>query len=576
MPQRGPLKLEEFQQQYKQFFLDSIAAFKAPAPKNLKSAKEHHSSEDIRIGARVRPLLEGEEENGAIASVVAHSDAGSIDVHELRQKSGSFHLDKVYGPAEDSEVLYQDLFKPLVKWAWDGGVSTLFAYGQTGSGKTYSVNDMERLAATELMSGVLGGKRDVYICVFELIGNASYDLLNDHRSISVLEDSFGETQLVGAVEQQPTSAEELLALIEKSMAFRKTAPTVKNDTSSRSHAICRIRIVNKEFPDLPDGVLYVVDLAGSEMAGDIKDHSNDRMKETRDINVSLSILKDCIRGRALVDGMGSKKNKAHIPFRSSVLTKVLKNVFDVKSERTSKTAVLACVKPNLRDISATKNTLRYAELLRVDVPTPKLAIFDGNSPRTWNNEKLREWIEKNSGSPSISSSDLAPIETGMQLLRLPKAEFISRCQKTPGITAEHARTFYDKLWKIHIDSRATASRNTDGESQATSGTATPAIPTTPFKERLRPGMFVRLDWSHLGEEHNIAMIMCPEFAFENPPAGQEKKEKSYLCARISPAILHDAYNLNIEPLLTVPLSRMASEVFMEFDSATRYYYHMLP
>lgn len=53
-------------------------------------------------------------------------------------------------------------------------MSTLFAYGQTGSGKTHSVNEMERLAAAELMNGVLDGERDVYICVFELIGNASY------------------------------------------------------------------------------------------------------------------------------------------------------------------------------------------------------------------------------------------------------------------------------------------------------------------------------------------------------------------------------------------------------------------
>lgn len=181
-----------------------------------------------------------------------------------------------------------------------------------------------------------------------------------------------------------------------------------------------------------------------------------------------------------------------------------------------------------------------------------------------------------SGTPPISSSILAPTEIGSQLLRLPKGKFIARCQKTPGITAEHARTFYDKFWRLHIDSRAAASKDSPKENQERAATASPAVPATPFKERLRPGMFIRMNWPHLGEEHNIALIMCPEFAFEESPVGQEGKEKSYLCARISPAIMHDAYDLNLEPLLTVPLSRMGSEVFMEFDSATRYYYHMLP
>src|SRR3954463_13784003 len=81
------------------------------------------------------------------------------------------------------------------------------------------------------------------------------DLLNDRHRISIMEDSFGESQLVGAVEQKPSTSQELLSLIEQSMKFRKSAPTLKNDTSSRSHAICRVRITNKDVIDAPDGLL---------------------------------------------------------------------------------------------------------------------------------------------------------------------------------------------------------------------------------------------------------------------------------------------------------------------------------
>ena len=216
-----------------------------------------------------------------------------------------------------------------------------------------------------------------------------------------MEDSFGECQLVGAVEHKPKDAAELLGFIEKGMSFRKSAPTLKNDASSRSHAVCRLRIVNKDSVEVPDGLLFLIDLAGSEAASDSKEHSQERMKETRDINLSLSTLKDCIRGRALWsvnDGtaVGNKKIRGvHIPYRSSVLTKVLKHVFDVQSERSCKTSVLACLTPCAADSGPSKNSLRYAELLRIPIPKAKAVAFKAAVPTTWSNKYLKEWIDEN-------------------------------------------------------------------------------------------------------------------------------------------------------------------------------------
>ena len=216
-----------------------------------------------------------------------------------------------------------------------------------------------------------------------------------------MEDSFGESQLVGIVEHKTTSANELHQLIEQGMSFRTSAATLKNDSSSRSHAVCRLRIVNRGDAEVPDGLLFLIDLAGSEAAVDTRDHTSERMKETREINTSLSILKDCIRGRALwssqdsATGSGKKGAKIHIPYRSSTLTKVLKHVFDVKGERSCKTAVLACVTPCARDAAVSKNTLRYAELLRIPATKPIPVAYKPLVPSTWPNEKLREWIDTN-------------------------------------------------------------------------------------------------------------------------------------------------------------------------------------
>ena len=216
-----------------------------------------------------------------------------------------------------------------------------------------------------------------------------------------MEDSFGECQLVGAIEHKPKDVAELLGFIETGMSFRQSAPTLKNDASSRSHAVCRLRIVNKDSVEMPDGLLFLIDLAGSEATSDSKEHSQERMKETRDINLSLSTLKDCIRGRALWsvnDGTASGNKKirgVHIPYRSSVLTKVLKHVFDIQSERSCKTAVLACLTPCATDSGPGKNTLRYAELLRIPIPKAKAVAFKATVPSTWSNTDLKEWIDKN-------------------------------------------------------------------------------------------------------------------------------------------------------------------------------------
>ena len=303
--------------------------------------------------------------------------------------------------------------KPLVPVAWGGGIGTLFAYGQTGSGKTFTVTQLQHLVAQALLGDQLQDERRVYLAAFELAGNSSYgrsiynvilqmklivaDLLNGRRPFSILEDSFGVTQLAGAVEENVTTVDHVLGLVEGAAKFRRTEATEKNDSSSRSHAICRIRIENPSAPEAEDGMLYLVDLAGSEAARDKAKHGAERMKETREINTSLSVLKDCIRGRAEADALlvaGTKK-KPYIPFRQSALTRVLKHVFDPKSMRTCKTVTVACVNPSLLDIGPSKNTLRYAEMLRVPVPEKKAVVHDPEAPLTWNNTQVKEWIGSN-------------------------------------------------------------------------------------------------------------------------------------------------------------------------------------
>lgn len=229
------------------------------------------------------------------------------------------------------------------------------------------------------------------------------DLLNERNAINILEDPFGAMQLVGVLEKNPATSEEFLSIIDTAKELRSTESTTKNDQSSRSHAICRIRVINKESPNSPEGCFLLVDLAGSEASADTQHHSRERMAETREINKSLTTLKDCIRTRALWSiGRGDANQKhVHIPFRTSKLTQVLKSAFDVNNIQTCKTLVIACINPSILDVAHSKNTLRYAEMLKVPVPKAKPRPFDERIPTTWENSHVQDWISRNVGCDPV-------------------------------------------------------------------------------------------------------------------------------------------------------------------------------
>ncbi|KAJ5640760.1 P-loop containing nucleoside triphosphate hydrolase protein [Penicillium herquei] len=360
-----------------QYLLDNVVRyqtliqrFKPPARKATGNDTDKDAS--ITVTTRIRPLLEDEISSG--------------------QVSFAFKAGKIFDADKTTEMIYEETSKPLLPYAWQGNIGTLFAYGQTGSGKTYTVSGIERLIAKSLFDGTLTGERKIRVSIFELAGNSAFDLLNSRAPFMILEDALGSTQLVGIQEHHVRNTDDLLGLVESANKFRQTASTEKNDGSSRSHAICRIRIENPAPEAVEDGILYLIDLAGSEMARDIFNHATDRMKETREINISLSILKDCIRGMAELENAGKSSKKPYIPFRQSTLTKVLKHLFDPDSSRGCRTSVLACVNPSFLDTGATKNTLRYAEMLRSSQPTQKASAYNPAIPTTWSNKDLRSYI----------------------------------------------------------------------------------------------------------------------------------------------------------------------------------------
>lgn len=230
-------------------------------------------------------------------------------------------------------------------------------------------------------------------------------------SVEIGELLDGTVAIRNLSEHVARSASDLKSLIDIAKSFRATAATERNAESSRSHGIGIFRIFHSTSSNDVDGgpapgVLYVIDLAGSERMADSKLHDAERLEETKAINLSLMCLKECIRARTVASSVfSSSAEKTHVPYRRSKLTLLMKGCFDVASNRLSNTVVLAHVSPLARDSSHSLNTLKYAAPLRVAVAkTSKKMERDIADPAMWSHDEAVNWVGETLRSASSASS----------------------------------------------------------------------------------------------------------------------------------------------------------------------------
>ena len=103
---------------------------------------------------------------------------------------------------------------------------------------------------------------------------------------------------------------------------RSMRHTALNQHSSRGHTILQLQIENRPNPDDPHVVrskINFVDLAGSEPHPGGPLTACSHAAETKSINVSLSAL------IGVVCALARGKTRAHVPYRDSKLTTVLKD-----------------------------------------------------------------------------------------------------------------------------------------------------------------------------------------------------------------------------------------------------------
>lgn len=287
-----------------------------------------------------------------------------------KQFNRKYHFDRVYGPETTQEMLYETAVAPMVDEVLQGFNCTVFAYGQTGTGKTHTMTgDMVSSSVTEgsgvipravgqifsYLEGLAGVNEFTVKCSFlELYNEEITDLLaigSEPPKVRILEDRSGVV-LQGLEEPHVKVAEDIFSLLETGNARRRTAETLLNKQSSRSHSVFVVTVSVREVlaegeEVIRVGKLYLVDLAGSEnitRSGAV----DQRAKEAGNINKSLLTLGRVIT--ALVEG------QVHVPYRDSKLTRLLRDSLGGKT----KTCIIATIAPTVQCQEETMSTLDYA------------------------------------------------------------------------------------------------------------------------------------------------------------------------------------------------------------------------
>lgn len=446
-------KADEFQQ------LLNCSSIPQSVVKKLRPAMdpaELFEQQDSRIFVRARPIIPFDGENLSNKSIVQKVDACRDVVLMCPKISLSQQctiephivtLDGAFvGVKDDTLICYEESCAPLVHMSAAGASTCILCYGQTGSGKTYTTAGMFLYIAHDL--DPYFADNDILLTVLEIRSNKNVDLLTG-TDVQVVEDISGELKLLGTEAFECSNAEMLHAAFTEAAGQRSTKSTGRNENSSRTHMIARITIVSKESRWAKPGELFVVDLAGSESTADSATHDKIRQAESKFINTSLMTLKDCIRARALA---ATSTQHLHIPYRRSPLTLLLRDCFEIAVRRPTKTVMIACVSPLLRDARHTLNTLRYASLLAV-TPPARVIQADPNDPNGFDREQALEFLRTVSKGELSSPEEILPEGDGRTLVHIPEGEFIRRVVESHNVTEKRAKMIYTAVWKRVVDAR---------------------------------------------------------------------------------------------------------------------------
>ncbi|KAM6996886.1 kinesin-like protein KIF11 isoform 4-T4 [Tautogolabrus adspersus] len=347
---------------------------------NLSGVKREEKGRNIQVVVRCRPFntMERKSSHGVIDCEPSRKEVlvrtGGMNDKAARK---TYTFDMVFGPAAKQIDVYRSVVCPILDEVIMGYNCTVFAYGQTGTGKTFTMEG-ERSPNEQFtweedpLAGIIprtlhqifeklsenGTEFSVKVSLLEIYNEELFDLLSPSEDVTerlqLFDDPRNKRGVVvkGLEEVTVHNKDEVYLILERGSAKRRTASTLMNAYSSRSHSVFSVTIHMKEITLdgeelVKIGKLNLVDLAGSENIGR-SGAVDKRAREAGNINQSLLTLGRVIT--ALVE------KRPHVPYRESKLTRILQ---DSLGGRT-KTSIIATVSPSSSNLEETLSTLEYA------------------------------------------------------------------------------------------------------------------------------------------------------------------------------------------------------------------------
>lgn len=335
----------------------------------------------IMVSVRVRPLSKKESEidsrylvhvldSNLVVLMDPTSDLSlpedSFRSNRSREKQYAFDL--AFNQSASQSGIFEKTTKILIESICNGYNATVFAYGATGAGKTHTmIGDLENpglmiLTFEEVFATIsslsLERQYKVKLSYVEIYNEEVRDLFStNNESLEIREDSIKGISIAGVSGMMVTSPKEVITLINNGNRRRTCEATMANEVSSRSHAVLQVVVEYRDKAagaeaEIMSGKLSLIDLAGSERASSTKNRGI-RLLEGANINRSLLALGNCIN--ALCEN-SEKGSKAHVPYRDSKLTRLLKDSLGGNC----RTVMIACVSPAYAAFEDTHNTLTYA------------------------------------------------------------------------------------------------------------------------------------------------------------------------------------------------------------------------
>ena len=307
-----------------------------PAPSAMAAIEE--TNINVVVRCRSRNEREVRENSGVVVSTEGvRGKTVELSMGPSALSNKTYGFDKVFSPAADQVMVYEDVVAPILDEMLKGFNCTIFAYGQTGTGKTYTMSgDMsDTLGILPEAAGIIPRvlyslfrqleiaetESSVKCSFIELYNEELRDLLaaEENTKLKIYEEQkkggHSATLVQGVEESHIKSASDGVKLLQAGSHKRQVAATKCNDLSSRSHTVFTITVYFKRSSEggedlVSAGKLNLVDLAGSENI-QRSGAENKRATEAGLINKSLLTLGRVIN--ALVD------KSSHIPYRLVIM-----------------------------------------------------------------------------------------------------------------------------------------------------------------------------------------------------------------------------------------------------------------